>query len=97
MRLVNRNLTTNEVVNLYRYDHFWVQVEPSQENHNGGGNSRTVAAKDFFNPFDKGSWWKNQLDFWWWRTRSVENFDSYKSIPMMDVTDSTNPMGSAPS
>merc|ERR1711957_67933 len=55
-RLVAMNLTTNEMMNMSRYDHFKVL-------HQG----MTVG---FFNPFHKGSKLKNCLDFWWSRNRT---------------------------
>lgn len=59
-RLIAMNLTTNEMLNLHRYEHFW---EISED-----GCLRSLG--NFHNPFDKGSWWKNTLDFWWRRRRS---------------------------
>mmetsp|Transcript_32283 Transcript_32283/g.77097 ORF Transcript_32283/g.77097 Transcript_32283/m.77097 type:complete len:607 (-) Transcript_32283:109-1929(-) len=58
-RLVMMNLTTNEMMNMHRYEHFWVtrQVVPGH------------AHKSFQNPFHKGSAWANCLDFWWYRQR----------------------------
>jgi len=56
-RLIMTNLTTNEMLNAPRYEHFWV-VSP-------GGMT-----KQFRNPFNKGSMWKNCLDFWWTLKRS---------------------------
>lgn len=54
-----RNLTTNEKINMKRYQHFWEMAErPSGETY-----------WKFTNPFDKGSLWLNWLDFWWMRTR----------------------------
>jgi hypothetical protein len=60
LRLVINNLTTNEMMNMHRYEHFWVDVmmEPGR------------LQKMFRNPFSKGSMFKNCMDFWWWRTRS---------------------------
>lgn len=59
LRLVAANLTTNESINLFRYDHFWV------EDVDTGRFQKT-----FRNPFDKGSSWLNCLDFWWERRRA---------------------------
>lgn len=58
-RLVMMNLTTNEMMNMHRYEHFWV-VRQMATGH---------AHKSFRNPFNKGSAWKNCLDFWWYRQR----------------------------
>jgi hypothetical protein len=60
VRLIVMNLTTNEMMNMHRYEHFWktVQVVP--------GHSQRV----FQNPFHKGSAMANCMDFWWLRTRS---------------------------
>lgn len=57
VRMVAVNITTNEMMNLYRYGHFWKMKA------NGG--------KEFDNPFDKGTWASNCLDFWWNRRRGV--------------------------
>jgi len=59
LRLVMANLTTNEMMNMNRYEHFWATVVV--DGH---------VQKMFRNPFSKGSVVKNCLDFWWWRTRS---------------------------
>lgn len=56
LRLVAVNLTTNEMMNSRRYQHFWETT----------GDGRTV----FRNPFDKGSAWSNCVDFWWLQRRS---------------------------
>eukprot|EP00439_Symbiodinium_sp_Y106_P034011 s3255_g4.t1 len=58
-RLVLMNLTTNEMMNMHRYEHFWTirQIGP--------GHSSRI----FRNPFNKGSGVANCLDFWWHRTR----------------------------
>merc|ERR1719161_333106 len=55
LRLVATNMTTNEMINLNRYDHFWVM----------SGHGRRLQ-----NPFDKGGVPRNCLDFWWYRNRS---------------------------
>ncbi|CAK9072617.1 unnamed protein product [Durusdinium trenchii] len=47
------NLTTNEMINAYRYDHFWQVID---------------GRKVFRNPFNKGVL-KNCLEFWWYRER----------------------------
>eukprot|EP00931_Biecheleriopsis_adriatica_P121411 TRINITY_DN96495_c0_g1_i1.p1 TRINITY_DN96495_c0_g1~~TRINITY_DN96495_c0_g1_i1.p1 ORF type:complete len:557 (-),score=118.52 TRINITY_DN96495_c0_g1_i1:17-1687(-) len=54
--LIAVNLTTNEMMNLQRYSHFWTEAP---------GDPKKV----FRNPFDKGSKLKNCLDFWWLRQR----------------------------
>lgn len=54
-RLVAINMTTNEQINSDRYRHFWV----------GSGNKRMKR-----NPFNKGSWKNNCLDFWFYQRRS---------------------------
>ncbi|CAK0831550.1 unnamed protein product, partial [Prorocentrum cordatum] len=60
VRLVAMNLTTNEMMNMHRYGHFWTVQELAP-------GRRT---KMFRNPFDKGSTLKNCMDFWWLRRRS---------------------------
>eukprot|EP00929_Paragymnodinium_shiwhaense_P034330 TRINITY_DN18703_c0_g1_i1.p1 TRINITY_DN18703_c0_g1~~TRINITY_DN18703_c0_g1_i1.p1 ORF type:complete len:615 (+),score=115.78 TRINITY_DN18703_c0_g1_i1:87-1931(+) len=59
-RLITQNLTTNEMMNMHRYEHFWAlkQTMPGR------------LQKVFHNPFHKGSLWRNCLDFWWYRNRS---------------------------
>mmetsp|Transcript_91317 Transcript_91317/g.212402 ORF Transcript_91317/g.212402 Transcript_91317/m.212402 type:complete len:593 (+) Transcript_91317:50-1828(+) len=57
-RLVSMNLTTNEMMNMSRYEHFKVTVPGSLH-------------KIFRNPFNKGGAFSNCLDFWWYRKRSV--------------------------
>jgi hypothetical protein len=59
-RLIAMNLTTNEMMNMHRYEHFWsaVQLAPGR------------TQKMFRNPFNKGNYLKNCLDFWWSRGRS---------------------------
>mmetsp|Transcript_55859 Transcript_55859/g.149522 ORF Transcript_55859/g.149522 Transcript_55859/m.149522 type:complete len:592 (-) Transcript_55859:145-1920(-) len=59
-RLIGNNLTTNEMMNAHRYEHFWVTaaVTPGR------------MQKMYRNPFSKGSVVKNCLDFWWFRSRS---------------------------
>lgn len=62
-RLVIMNLTTNEIMNMHRYDHFWsTKVLP--------GEGRIQ--KQFVNPFSKGGAFRNCLDFWWYRNRSLQ-------------------------
>jgi len=56
LRMVSANMTTNEMMNIHRYNHFWVTNSGPQ--------------KQFRNPFNKGGSFQNQLDFWWQRTRS---------------------------
>lgn len=58
LRLVIVNMTTNEMINSYRYSHFWQEIEL-------GGAKKKV----FHNPFNKGSGWANCIDFWWNRKR----------------------------
>jgi len=60
-RLVVTNLTTNEMMNMHRYEHFWVSamVEPGR------------VQRMFRNPFHKGNMFTNCLDFWWYRQRSL--------------------------
>jgi hypothetical protein len=48
------NLTTNEMMNYQRYEHFW-KTENGQ--------------RKFRNPFNKGGFWENHRDFWWTRRR----------------------------
>jgi len=58
LKLIWVNLTTNEMLNSYRYGHFWEEVE------------RDGAKKKVFkNPFHKGNAVRNCLDFWWTRRR----------------------------
>jgi len=52
--MVGNNVTTNEMMNYQRYDHFFVTVD---------------GQKKFRNPFNKGGLWKNHCDFWWTRKR----------------------------
>jgi len=59
LRLIAINLTTNEMINVGRYKHFWDQAEDSR------GQKKRV----FRNPFNKGSVLGNCLDFWWTRRR----------------------------
>lgn len=58
-RSIAMNLTTNEMMNANRYEHFWV-------------TSTTAGRmqKMFRNPFNKGSRVMNCLDFWWKLERS---------------------------
>lgn len=58
-RLVAMNLTTNEMMNAGRYEHFWttITVLPGR------------MQKAYRNPFNKGGVLKNCLDFWWLRNR----------------------------
>lgn len=55
IRLVGVNLTTNEMMNVKRYAHFWDWT----------GDGRRV----FKNPFHKGTVYANCMDFWWLRRR----------------------------
>jgi len=73
VRLIAKNLTTNEVMNMYRYEHFWVV--------SGENNQRT-----FHNPFDKGSAWLNILDFFWYRQRAFIG-NAYRAVPLQDIDD----------
>lgn len=59
-RLVAMNLTTNEMMNAHRYDHFWVTLAVAPGRWQ----------KMYQNPFSKGRAPSNCLDFWWSRTRS---------------------------
>jgi len=59
LRMIALNVTTNEMINAYRYGHFWKTVET-----NG------YPKKVFSNPFNKGTVAANCLDFWWIRRRS---------------------------
>merc|ERR1712217_634536 len=56
LRMVSANITTNEMMNVHRYKHFWITSSGPQ--------------KKFRNPFNKGGFFQNHLDFWWQRTRS---------------------------
>jgi len=60
-RLVAMNLTTNEMMNANRYEHFWVSSATAVPGR---------MQKSFRNPFHKGSMFMNCLDFWWKRDRS---------------------------
>eukprot|EP00928_Gymnodinium_smaydae_P025760 TRINITY_DN20421_c0_g1_i2.p1 TRINITY_DN20421_c0_g1~~TRINITY_DN20421_c0_g1_i2.p1 ORF type:complete len:577 (+),score=110.21 TRINITY_DN20421_c0_g1_i2:114-1844(+) len=59
LRMIGINMTTNEMINAFRYKHFWVETQTSS------GQSR----KTFRNPFNKGNPWLNCVDFWWSRRR----------------------------
>lgn len=61
MRMIAVNLTTNEMMNCKRYEHFW-------EYRGQDGAKRQV----FVNPFHKGGVSSNCLDFWWTRRRGEE-------------------------
>merc|ERR1719401_2921770 len=61
-RLIMMNLTTNEMMNMHRYEHFWKMTMAAP-----GRFSKT-----YHNPFDKGGRVKNCLDFWWLKNRSVQ-------------------------
>merc|ERR1711865_51453 len=63
LRLIMINMTTNEVMNCQRYDHFWEETGDDD-----GGPKRKI----FVNPFDKGGGVSNCLDFWWTRRRGNE-------------------------
>eukprot|EP00397_Hematodinium_sp_SG-2012_P003660 GEMP01003668.1.p1 GENE.GEMP01003668.1~~GEMP01003668.1.p1 ORF type:complete len:620 (+),score=99.10 GEMP01003668.1:165-2024(+) len=54
LRLVSQNLSTNEVMNMHRYEHFW----DTHKNEHGHVLRRPR------NPFDKGGALRNCLDFW---------------------------------
>jgi ankyrin repeat protein len=60
LRGVALNLTTNEMINMHRYEHFWIH-KVDREGH---------STKRFHNPFNKGSVIHNFLDFFWLRARS---------------------------
>eukprot|EP00929_Paragymnodinium_shiwhaense_P109449 TRINITY_DN75875_c0_g1_i1.p1 TRINITY_DN75875_c0_g1~~TRINITY_DN75875_c0_g1_i1.p1 ORF type:complete len:629 (-),score=121.62 TRINITY_DN75875_c0_g1_i1:105-1991(-) len=75
-RLITQNLTTNEMMNMHRYDHFWAvkQVMPGR------------LQKTYHNPFHKGNAWRNCLDFWWYRNRSeTMPFPDADLMPMSAV------------
>merc|ERR1712032_1668520 len=57
LQLVTKNLTTNEMLNARRCDHFWMTAPDGMSKH-------------YRNPFNKGSVCKNCFDFWWTRRRS---------------------------
>lgn len=59
-RLLSQNLTTNEMMNMARYEHFW---------HVRTGEAGRVQ-KIWRNPFDKGGARRNCIDFFWTRRRS---------------------------
>jgi ankyrin repeat protein len=61
-RLIMMNLTTNEMMNMHRYEHFWKMTLAQPGRY----------AKTYHNPFDKGGRLKNCLDFWWRRRRSSQ-------------------------
>jgi hypothetical protein len=81
-RLVLKNLTTNEVMNIGRYQHFWRTTTYDTNNNvvedadgNKKGHSDQAVArvvKDFINPFDKGTGTANCMDLWWYRQRGME-------------------------
>lgn len=58
-RMIIMNVTTNELLNIQRYDHFWVvkQIVPGH------------VQRQFRNPFHKGGVVNNCLDFWWYQNR----------------------------
>eukprot|EP00398_MALV-I-01_sp_L67-1_P000573 gene573-463_t len=58
VRSILYNLSTNEMMNLHRYSHFW-KAETSQVRENG----MIVVDQKFKNPFDKGPC-RNWIDFW---------------------------------
>jgi len=60
LRLIIINMTTNEMINCHRYDHFWREVQTDT------GGTR----KMFSNPFDKGGAYANCVDFWCRRRRA---------------------------
>merc|ERR1712032_46486 len=55
LRLVSLNMTTNEMMNMHRYEHFWVYY---------------MGQRRMRNPFNKGGPVCNCFDFWWARHRS---------------------------
>merc|ERR1712054_714074 len=57
-RLIAVNMTTNEMMNSNRYEHFW-----TTKKENG------ISKKVFVTPFNKGSIWRNCMDFWWTQRR----------------------------
>jgi len=58
-KLIWGNMTTNEMMNLHRYEHFWKM-----------GVMQGRMGRVFHNPFNKGSKVSNCLDFWFHRRRS---------------------------
>jgi len=62
VRMIAVNMTTNEMMNCNRYEHFW------EERTTGEG----MKSKTFVNPFHKGSVPNNCIDFWWTRRRGEE-------------------------
>jgi hypothetical protein len=69
LRGVAVNMTTNEMMNVHRYEHFWVYGDSCE-----GG-----LVKKFRNPFDKGGAWLNSLDFWVLRRRSETSVEVKKA------------------
>lgn len=59
-RMIGMSLTTNEMINMGRYEHFW------EEGEAGVGIQKR---RTFRNPFSKGGWLPNCIDFWWARRR----------------------------
>jgi palmitoyltransferase len=57
LRLVAINMTTNEMINRYRYSHFWKE-------------SQSPGMGSFQNPFHRGVL-RNCIGFWWARDRSL--------------------------
>jgi len=55
LRMVAVNLSTNEMMNMHRYEHFWQESDKGRRN---------------INPFDKGGIIKNCWDFWCGRKRA---------------------------
>ncbi|CAD7966287.1 unnamed protein product [Amoebophrya sp. A120] len=75
LRLVSRNLTTNEVMNMHRYEHFWQLVS----------DPKGQVKKNFVNPWDKGGSVSNCMDFWWTRKRGEFGPCLYKQLPQVDL------------
>jgi len=60
LRLVSQNMSTNEIMNMHRYDHFWKVTS----------NAEGLVQRHARNPFDKGGVVRNCMDFWFLRNRS---------------------------
>jgi len=57
LKLVAQNMSTNEMMNIHRYEHFW--------------QSDQIGGRQIRNPFDKGGVMSNCMDFWCSRNRSA--------------------------
>jgi hypothetical protein len=63
-QLMMVNLTTNEHVNVGRYDYFWETLTSNHEtnNSNANGNNNTTPRRRYRNPWDRGTHGRNVLE-----------------------------------